>query len=160
MLNNNQLTFEISNMYVLSVTDKVCRWLVACWWFSPITPVSSTNKTDRHYITEILLKVALSTITLTLKRYSSELLLLFTKTRQIITKLKYIKKNPHLLNILNHIVHMPKLCKFTQQLEINRLKFYFQLDINLAEYGSISRINCILTIVRCNYHGNLILPRL
>jgi hypothetical protein len=32
-------------------------------WFSP---VSSTNKTDRHYITEILLKVALNTITLTL----------------------------------------------------------------------------------------------
>jgi hypothetical protein len=30
--------------------------------FSPGTPVSSTNKTDRHDITEILLKVALSTI--------------------------------------------------------------------------------------------------
>ena len=29
------------------------------------TAVSSTNKTDRHDITEILLKVALSTITLT-----------------------------------------------------------------------------------------------
>ena len=34
-------------------------------WFSPNTPVSSTNKTDRHNITEILLKVALNTITLT-----------------------------------------------------------------------------------------------
>ena len=30
-------------------------------WFSPSTPVSSTNKTDRHDITEILLKVALNT---------------------------------------------------------------------------------------------------
>jgi hypothetical protein len=29
---------------------------------SPDTPVSSTNKTDRHDITEILLKVALNTI--------------------------------------------------------------------------------------------------
>jgi hypothetical protein len=29
------------------------------WWFSP---VSSTNKTDHHDITEILLKVALNTI--------------------------------------------------------------------------------------------------
>jgi len=28
-------------------------------WFSPGTPVSSTNKTDRHDVTEILLKVAL-----------------------------------------------------------------------------------------------------
>jgi hypothetical protein len=31
-------------------------------WFSPGPPVSSTNKTDRHDITEILLKVALNTI--------------------------------------------------------------------------------------------------
>ena len=34
-------------------------------WFSPGPPVSSTNKTDRHDITEILLKVALNTIKLT-----------------------------------------------------------------------------------------------
>ena len=40
---------------VLNTTlcDKVCQW------FSPGTPVSSTSKTDRHDITEILLKVAL-----------------------------------------------------------------------------------------------------
>jgi hypothetical protein len=31
-------------------------------WFSPSTPTSSTNKNDRHDITEILLKVALNTI--------------------------------------------------------------------------------------------------
>jgi hypothetical protein len=31
-------------------------------WFSPGTPVSSTNKTDCHDITEILLKIALNTI--------------------------------------------------------------------------------------------------
>jgi hypothetical protein len=30
-------------------------------WFSPGTRVSSTNKTNRHGITEILLKVALNT---------------------------------------------------------------------------------------------------
>jgi hypothetical protein len=35
----------------------------AGWWFSQGTPVSSTNKTDHHDITEILLKVALNTIT-------------------------------------------------------------------------------------------------
>ena len=43
----------------LSVTCD--RWVV----FSPGTPVSSTNETDRNGITEILLKVALSTINLT-----------------------------------------------------------------------------------------------
>jgi hypothetical protein len=42
--------------------DKVCQWLATGLWFSPVTPVSSTNKTDRHDITEILLKVALITI--------------------------------------------------------------------------------------------------
>ena len=34
--------------------------------FSPGTPVSSTNRTDCHDIAEILLKVALNTITLTI----------------------------------------------------------------------------------------------
>ena len=47
-----------------TLCDKVCQWLSAGRWFSP---VSSTNKTDHHDITEILLKVALNTITLTLK---------------------------------------------------------------------------------------------
>jgi len=31
-------------------------------WFSPDTPASSTTKTGRHDIAEILLKVALNTI--------------------------------------------------------------------------------------------------
>ena len=37
-------------------------------WFSPGPLVSSTNKTDRHNITEILLKVALNTIKQTYKQ--------------------------------------------------------------------------------------------
>jgi hypothetical protein len=49
-----------------TLCDKVCQWLAAGRWFSPRTPVSSTNKTDRHDITEILLKVALNILTLTL----------------------------------------------------------------------------------------------
>ena len=44
---------------------KVCLWLATGRWFSPGTPASSTNKTDRHVITEILLKVALNTRILT-----------------------------------------------------------------------------------------------
>jgi len=50
-----------------TLCDKVCQWLVAGWWFSPRPPVSSTNKTDHHNITEILLKVALKTIKQTIK---------------------------------------------------------------------------------------------
>jgi hypothetical protein len=42
-----------------TLCDKVCKWLETGQWFSPGTPVSSTNKTDRHNITKILLKEAL-----------------------------------------------------------------------------------------------------
>jgi hypothetical protein len=59
----------ISNR-VLDTTlcDKYFQWLVAGRWFSPGTPVS-TNKTDRYDISEKLLKVALSTITIILTPY-------------------------------------------------------------------------------------------
>ena len=43
-----------------------CQWLATGRWISPGPLVSSINKTDRHDIIEILLKMALSTITLTL----------------------------------------------------------------------------------------------
>ena len=45
MLENNCVTF--------GVKDKVC------WWLATGLEYSSTNKTDRHDIAEILLKVAL-----------------------------------------------------------------------------------------------------
>ena len=47
-----------------TLCDKVCRWIATGRWFSPSPTVSSTNKTDRHDLTEILLIVALSTIKL------------------------------------------------------------------------------------------------
>jgi hypothetical protein len=43
------------------LTNKCILWSRIFWWFSPGTLVSSTNTTDRHDITEILLKVALQT---------------------------------------------------------------------------------------------------
>ena len=67
-LNLSALTFWVQiplSRGVLDTTllgyDKVCQWLATDWWFSPGTPVSSTNKTDHHDITEILLKVAINT---------------------------------------------------------------------------------------------------
>ena len=41
------------------------------WWFPTDTPVSSTNKTDLHDITEILLKVVFKTIKQTNKQLAS-----------------------------------------------------------------------------------------
>jgi len=49
--------------FVLDATlcDEIYQLLAAGRWFSSGTPVSSTNKTNRHDIAEILLKVALNT---------------------------------------------------------------------------------------------------
>ena len=49
-----------------TLCNKVYQWLATGRWFSPGTPVSSTNKTDRHNIAEILLRVALNTINQTI----------------------------------------------------------------------------------------------
>ena len=54
-----------------TLSDSVCQLLATGRWFSPGSPVSSTNKTDRHEITEILLKVALRTIKQTNKPFST-----------------------------------------------------------------------------------------
>jgi hypothetical protein len=53
------------NLSVL-LCDKVCQWSVTGRWCSPSTPVSSTNKSDRHDIAEILLKVVINNISLPL----------------------------------------------------------------------------------------------
>ena len=51
-----------------TLCDKVCQWLATGRWFSLGPLVSSTNKTDCHDITEILLKVVLNTIKQTNKQ--------------------------------------------------------------------------------------------
>jgi hypothetical protein len=51
-----------------TLRDTNWQWLAVGRW---ISPVSSTNKTDRHDIAEILLKVALSTIKPTNQQYFS-----------------------------------------------------------------------------------------
>jgi hypothetical protein len=43
-----------------SASDKAYKLLTHGRWFSPGTPASSTTKTGRHDIAEILLKVALN----------------------------------------------------------------------------------------------------
>jgi hypothetical protein len=55
--------YSWSGLLDTTLCDKVDQWLAAGQWFSPGTPVSSTNITEGHDITKILLKVALNTIT-------------------------------------------------------------------------------------------------
>jgi len=49
-----------------TLCDKACQWLATGRWFSLCPPVSSTNKNDRHDITEIL---SLNTIKQTNKHW-------------------------------------------------------------------------------------------
>ena len=49
------------DVYPIQHCEKVCQWPATGRWFSPGTLVS-TNKSDRHDLTEILLKVVLNTI--------------------------------------------------------------------------------------------------
>jgi hypothetical protein len=46
---------------ISAASDKVYQLLAHGWWFSKGTLASSTTKTGRHDVAEILLKVALST---------------------------------------------------------------------------------------------------
>jgi hypothetical protein len=56
--------YQLRGVPDTTLCDKVCQWLAAGRWFSLGTPASTTNKTDCHEIAEILLKVALNTLTL------------------------------------------------------------------------------------------------
>ena len=59
--------YLVQSVYNVVHTVGVCQCLLTGRWFSLDTPFSSTNKTDSHDIAEILLKVALNTITLTIR---------------------------------------------------------------------------------------------
>jgi hypothetical protein len=59
-----------------AASDKVYQLLVHGWWFSLVTPASSTTKTGRHDIAEILLKVALKLNTIKSNQIKSSIKLL------------------------------------------------------------------------------------
>ena len=64
----HHLSFEFESrswrdLFDSTLCDEVCQRLSAGWWFSPGPLSSSTNKTYLPDITEILLKVALNTVT-------------------------------------------------------------------------------------------------
>jgi hypothetical protein len=55
-----RLTIDpVPSTRLAAASDNDYQLLAHDWWFSPGTPASSTTKTGRHDIAEILLKVAL-----------------------------------------------------------------------------------------------------
>jgi hypothetical protein len=61
-ITNKVVSSNPAHVEVYSTQPYVIKFVSVLRWFSPVT---STNKTDRHVVTEILLKLALNTITLT-----------------------------------------------------------------------------------------------
>jgi hypothetical protein len=112
--------------------DKVCQWLATGRWFSPCTLVSSTNKSDRHDITEILLKVALNTITITLERFS--------KVVGIITKQN---KKKYLMDTLTRLT-WPNKCFHTDITNINTLfKSFYRECLDYLKQGVAHSLSII-----------------
>ena len=56
------VNYKMECIRLAAASDKVDQLLAHGRWFSPVTPASSTTKTGRHDIADILLKVALNTI--------------------------------------------------------------------------------------------------
>jgi hypothetical protein len=67
-------------LIILSYLLKIVTDLRQVSGFLRVLPVSSTKKTDRHDITEIFLKVAFNTITLTIAHLE---VMLCSKSKQI-----------------------------------------------------------------------------
>jgi hypothetical protein len=100
-----------------TLCDKICQLLAGGRWFSPGTPVSSTNKTDRHDLTEILLKVALNNITLT--RIHGHLL--FSKPR------KLISQNLNQLTVIQSSIFV--VVFFSQNIILQLIQVHREIDL-------------------------------
>ena len=59
-----------------AASDNIYQLLVHGRWFSPDTLASSTTKTGRHDIAEILLKVASNTINKSINQLAADMLLI------------------------------------------------------------------------------------
>ena len=97
-----------------TLCDKVWQWLVVGGWFSP---VSSTNKAQRHDTTEILLKVAQNTIILTLTSESTPVSLIlcysdtYLNTHHNTNKTCAFKLKYEMSFLILKAIHNRDLCK-------------------------------------------------
>jgi hypothetical protein len=107
-----------------AASDKVYRLLAHGRWFSPGTPASSTTKTGRHDIAEILLKVALNTI----NKYNQTDFVFVGSTRS------YCFQNQDKNNLASRFSSLVLMC-----LSALNIKTY---DGNYIDLFTLKNINC------------------
>jgi hypothetical protein len=129
--------------------DKDCQWLATGRRFSPGTPVSSTNTTDSHDITETLLKVALITITLT-HRYVWGIMY---------TLLKYINVKHHSSNSLYFIFLSFFIFSSHQIIDYLLLSFCTSFCLNHIKicvyHSTVLELNALLFKISCLFKVNV-----
>ena len=91
-----------------TLSDTDCQLLATGRWFSPGTPVSSTNKTNRFDITEILFIMALNTITLNTLNFESRTN--FVGISKAKTSLVYVGWNIFLIERMKYVLNITGVC--------------------------------------------------
>ena len=120
--------------YIFDTTlcDKVCQWFATDLWFSPSTPVSSTNKTDNHDITEyfelFLLVIVLSVLLwfTTASDYTFGIFKLF------LCNIKKYHSNFDQLNFFSQL----KIILIPDQEFLPRVVDYIKQSLELRKWGS------------------------
>jgi hypothetical protein len=127
---------------VLDITfcDKVCQLLAVARWLFPGTPVSSTNKT------EILLKVTVNFITLTLHIYLLNTEILIWKRNRYFSQWNYVYfttyyHSTNVVTIENIIERPAKKHKFLYD-----TSYLHKQKCNIYVINSIATYSCILNI--------------
>jgi hypothetical protein len=151
-------TIVVSSHPTQAIQHYVTKWLATSRWFSPGTPVSSLNKTDCHDITEILLKVTLNMITLTLTQSIKNIKLISQIVVNQTTIRSQLQWPVFFVEVLNGIkytesivFHYPRTICFS--LSKNNLFFIFQEEQFVFHYPrrticfSLSRKNNLFFII-------------
>ena len=132
-----------------TLRDIVCHWLAKRRWFSPDLPVSSTNKTDRHDITEILLKVALITTQQTNKQYyimiTSCSVILYSRCPVNMISLKR-KVLPIVFKHDNYLLCLQK-GHSTFILECKIKRYRFVMSVSYKGYLTITFVFCLCFVI-------------
>ena len=113
-----------------TLCNKVCQWLAAGRLSSPSTPVSSTNKTNRDDITEILFKVALNTIKPNLKPSNCQASFLYNVLVTLTLysfwlRLNLIIESLTLYGYTEQEVHIYKTSRYHRQVIFLKLHIYY-----------------------------------